>query len=595
MVQNQGSTGSQDDNNPVVTIPGFGTVKGILDPSHKVAKFLNVPFGTIEERWRPAVKAKQWQGIRDGTKNGPMTPQQTESHPFVTMLLGDPETASFDDTMDERDCLHCNIFMPASALTSSSNQEEQRLPVMVYLYGGGFRAGNNASPIYDCTDLLLTSLELNKPFIAVVINYRVNFLGFITSKELLLDAQEHARRSTIPESERRWYDASVGNWGLLDQILGLEWVQDHIKAFSGDRRRVTVMGESAGAMSISLLQFIPQAHGLFRRAIMQSGGGTTFPLDRVEKGQAIFDHLCFRFGVEADLPPLEKVARLRAVPAKSLAEELNKIPLLFFRPALDGVVFKKDSRLLVSDPSVYDPNLEWVVAGGCKDEGSVFATMFGASSVAAFGPLKARICAPADYDLFDKIFGVPQTDMEAIIISARLTGDGIFKYPSLQVSQAIMAHPTCQLSRFHFDTQLQGEEAIMPNLGAHHGIGVFFTFGGKVASDLGLTEKEKAMIKKIQATWIEVITAESPESSSLPKVSNSVLPSRESNYLEVDPKEAIVFGSDMAVHECVVERMPAEEVEFWKRSSAYALEQTELGRSAHVFFDFSQGLFTTAP
>lgn len=219
--------------------------------------------------------------------------------------------------------------------------------------------------------MLLTGIDLQKPFIAVAINYRVNYLGFLSSSELLLDNQHHIQ--TIPPHQQKWYDSSVGNWGLLDQILGLEWIQEYIGAFGGDKGKVTVMGESAGAVAISLLMLISQAHGLFRRAILQSGGAGTFPLvmPEGEEGQMLFDHLCYRFGVEEGLEPLEKVRRLRGVSAKDIAEELDMVELVYFRPALDGVLFREDSRVLVGDPEVYGRELEWIVTSTCNDEGMI--------------------------------------------------------------------------------------------------------------------------------------------------------------------------------------------------------------------------------
>ncbi|KAG0295404.1 hypothetical protein BGZ96_011777 [Linnemannia gamsii] len=584
----------EGDKNPIITIPGLGVIKGTLDPSGKVAKFLNVPFGTVEERWQPAVKAQPWSGIRDATQNGPMSPQQTENHPFISMLLGCPSTNDYDETMSERDCLHCNIFMPASALTSLSEEKEELLPVMVWIYGGAYRSGTNSTPLYDCTEMLLTGIDLQKPFIAVAINYRVNYLGFLASKELLLDSHHHLSRTIPADQQRKWYDGSVGNWGLLDQILGLEWVRDHIFAFRGDKGRVTAMGESAGAVSISLLMLIPQAHGLFRRAILQSGGASASPLVRPEgegsEGQVLFDHLCLRFGVQEGLDPLEKVAQLRHVDAKEFAKILNLAEIFFFRPALDGVLFQADSRVVVGEASAYDRGLEWVVTGNCKDEGTVFGPLIGAPFLADFPNLKRRLCPPSDSHLFDTLFGTPHSDNEAATISNRLAGNGIFKYPSYQISQAILDHPTCRLSRFHFDTQIHAEEQVMPGLGAHHGIDMFFTFGGKVAKDL-LSESEQGMIRKVQEVWIEVITAESPESSTLPKITTTnLLPSSPTDSF---PKEAIVFGNDMKIHQDVAERMSTEEIEFWKRAQVFAKEETDKGRGREVFFDYFQGTLTS--
>lgn len=218
--------------------------------------------------------------------------------------------------------------------------------------------------------------------------------------------------------------------------------------------------------------------------------------------------------------------------------------------------------------------------------------MLGATSLEAFASLKTRLCPPSDSTFFDTLFGIPCTDAEAEIISARLTGNGIFKYPSLQVCQAILAHPTAQLTRFHFDTHIKGEEEVMQGLGAHHGVEMFFTFGGKVAEDL-LDVNEREMIKKVQEAWIEVITAHSPESSSLPKVTSSLIP--QNNKTDTLPKEAIVFGNDMQIHKVIAERMSVDEIEFWKRASAFAVEKNTEGRGRQVFFDFSQGILTSAP
>jgi hypothetical protein len=174
----------------------------------------------------------------------------------------------------------------------------------------------------------------------------------------------------------------------------------------------------------------------------------------------------------------------------------------------------------------------------------------------------------------------------------------MFKYPSYQVSQAILAHPTCRLTRFYFDTQIQAVEQAMPGLGAHHGVDMFFTFGGKVTNFL--SESEQGMIRKVQEVWIEVITAQSPESSTLPKITTTtLLPSSSSSSSSPPsptnnsfPKEAIVFGKDMQIHHDVAERMSAEEIEFWKRSQAFAVEETDKGRGRQVFFDFFQGILT---
>ncbi|KAF9095453.1 Cocaine esterase, partial [Mortierella sp. GBA35] len=409
--------------------------------------------------------------------------------------------------------------------------------------------------------------------------------------------------------DRKWYDQSVGNWGLLDQILGLQWIQDHISAFSGNPKRVTVMGESAGASSISYLQLIPECRGLFFRSILQSGTATTLVTQYPEQeGQRIFDRLCRVFDVSQDLPALEKVARLRGVSAEAIADEVSRTTDVLFRPCLDSVLLKKDCRLVVGDTSIYDPALNWVLAGTCADEGTMVVEEEGATTVDQFEPFKRRLCDPADLNLFDQIYGVPQTDTEACSISSRVLNSGCFKFPTFQVSEAILAHPTCQLSRFHMDTVIQKVDNMIPNMGAHHGVDLPFTFGGNSTREL-LSDEEKVMSRRVQAVWIEVATASSPEASSLPLV-NCVLPPRtrsvKSRRAEEGPtegteeteekeneEEGVVFSRDLTVRRGPVERMTLLEIEFWRRSNEYAAKQAAQGQAGEVGFSLTNGLTRT--
>ncbi|KAF9908119.1 hypothetical protein EC991_010247 [Linnemannia zychae] len=586
--------GDNGNNSPHIHIPGVGGLKGALVKDCKVAKFLNIPFGIVQERWRPAIKVQPWDNPRDATKLGPMPPQRTNNNPFMTMFMGVPDKYVFDESMSEHDCLNCNVFMPASAVNST----EKELPVLVWLYGGGMRTGGNAIPLYDGSELVLASIELNKPMIVVAINYRLHCLGFMSSKELIIDAKEHAR--TIPEDQKQWYDLSVGNWGLLDQVLGLQWIQDHIRAFSGNPKRVTVMGQSAGACSISYLQLIPECRGLFHRSILISGTATTMVAQYPEQeGQRVFDHLCSVFQVPADLPALEKVSRLRNVPAQAISDAITKATDVMFRPYVDGVLFKKDSRLIIGDTSLYDPALNWVLAGTCSDEGTMIVEELGASAVADFEPFKRRLCNPADYDQFDQIYGIPATDTEACTISSRILNSGSFKFPTFEVSEAILEHPTCQLSRFHVDTVIQRINNMAPGWGAHHGVDLPFTFGEE---KLLLMEEEKAMSRRVQAVWVEAVTAASPEASSLPLV-NCILPQPlklnekekeaegeedEVTLIEAEvEEEAVVFSRDLRVARGPVERMTSEEIEFWRRSSQFAAQQAAAGKAEQFGFVLS--------
>ncbi|KAF9929267.1 hypothetical protein FBU30_001749 [Linnemannia zychae] len=586
-------TATHDLPNPVVTIPGLGAVKGLFDKDNKVAKFLNVPFGVVEKRWRPATKVQPWTGVRDGTQLGPMSPQVTENNLFMSLFTGVPDKYDYAKDMSERDCLNCNVFMPASAVNST-----EKLPVMVWIYGGGLRYGSNATPLYECSDLVLASIEFNKPMIIVVLNYRENYLGFLSSKELILDAQEAAR--LIPVEERQWYDASCGNWGLLDLILGLQWVQSHIAAFSGDPKRVTAAGQSGGAAAVSYLQLIPHTHGLFRRVIIQSGSASLLHHTYVEEeGQLIFDRLCRVCGIPDDLAPLDKVERLRNVSAEKFVKDLDVLPFLLFKPTLDHVMFSEDSRNLIGDPRVYDPELEWAMTGTAADEGSLMVPQFGATNTQEFKSLLTRICAPDDKERFPHIYHppasygiLPTTDAEVQALTTILITEGTFHFPALQINEAIMAHPTAQLSRYHFDACTAKIESMMPGAGAHHLVELFYLFGNATCNNILSTDNEYHLAKKVQSVWVEFVTALSPHTTSLiPKVSG-LYGSKDKDGEE--KKEALVFRLDGHKVKNVpldfVERLTKDKIEFWRRSYAYTTEQSKLGRSADFGFDCSKSI-----
>jgi para-nitrobenzyl esterase len=147
------------------------------------------------------------------------------------------------------DCLFLNVWTPATSATA-------RLPVMFWIYGGGFNEGSSSVAVYDGTELA------KKGVVLVSLNYRVGPLGFFVHPELSKESEQHVS----------------GNYGLLDQIAALQWVKRNIAAFGGDPAKVTIFGQSAGAISVVDLMRSPLAKGLFARAIAQSGPACCHPL-----------------------------------------------------------------------------------------------------------------------------------------------------------------------------------------------------------------------------------------------------------------------------------------------------------------------------
>lgn len=193
------------------------------------SKYKNYKLDTnkiFHSRFRAAEPEKPWSGIRDASREG-------QSCPHKNMIL--------DTFKGDEDCLFVNVFTTQMPKDDDS-AEQPKLPVMVWLHGGGFSFGSGNSFLYGPDYLVAEDIVL------VTLNYRLGPLGFLTAG---------------PDAP--------GNQGLKDQVLALKWVRDNIAAFGGDPNQVTIFGESAGASSVQLLLLSSQAKGLFHRAISQSG------------------------------------------------------------------------------------------------------------------------------------------------------------------------------------------------------------------------------------------------------------------------------------------------------------------------------------
>ena len=173
---------------------------------------------------------KSWTGVRKAVDYGPRCMQ---TRVFDDMI--------FHDAGPSEDCLYLNVWMPEHA--------QPRLPVMVWVYGGGFRAGATSEPRQDAGNLS------KKGVLVVTLGYRLGIFGFFSHPELTKESGHN----------------SSGNYGLMDQLAALQWVKDNIAVFGGDPDNITIFGESAGSASVSALMASPLAKGLFRRAIGESG------------------------------------------------------------------------------------------------------------------------------------------------------------------------------------------------------------------------------------------------------------------------------------------------------------------------------------
>ena len=217
-----------------------GKIEGISNSSGDIRIFKGIPFAASpvgELRWKSPQPVEAWEGIKKCDNWGP-SPMQAKPSPF---MFWSSEFLIPEEPISE-DCLYLNVW------TGAKTETEKR-PVLVYIYGGGFRSGGSGCAIYDGEAMA------KKGVVFVSINYRVGVFGFLAHPELTQEASYHAS----------------GNYGILDMIAALRWVKRNIRKFGGDPSNVTIAGQSAGAFGVNYLTATPLARGLFHKAIAQSG------------------------------------------------------------------------------------------------------------------------------------------------------------------------------------------------------------------------------------------------------------------------------------------------------------------------------------
>lgn len=314
---------------PVATSAGEVCGAQVTSAGRSVDVFRGIPYGEDTagaNRWQAPVPKAAWSGVRAALEFGDICPQPIPTYP---------------STPPSEDCLSLNLWRPAG--TSA----DARLPVMVFVHGGGFEDGSGSIPLYDGA-----YLAASQDVLLITINYRLGAMGFLAG-----------------------YEGLSGNYGLLDQQLALRWVQDNAASFGGDPRRVTLFGESAGAMSTGLhMLSIPSSKGLFSAALMESN-----PVGLPYKSPAV----AAEFGAAlAKVVGCEQggLACMRALPAQTIADAENDPTItdegllqgfsgfLVWAPTLDGtLVVEQPVRAGAAGgfplPTVFGTN---------RDEGTLF-------------------------------------------------------------------------------------------------------------------------------------------------------------------------------------------------------------------------------
>ena len=430
---------------------------------YKGVPYAAAPLGDL--RWREPQPRKAWKGVRKALDFAPACMQSGVSMPGETP----PST--------NEDCLYLNIWTPA-------RKAGERLPVIVWIHGGGYSTGSASMPLYWGDRLA------HRGVIVVTIAYRLGPLGWLAHAELTRESEHHAS----------------GNYGLMDQIAALRWIQRNIEAFGGDTRRVTIGGQSAGAMAVSELMASPRAKGLFQRAIAESGG-------LFEPIQMAPDYILANAEVvgEKYLRSLgvSSMAELRKLPASKLlggnaASITHPVIEPYVLPVAPYDVFVSGRQNDV--PVLVGSNAE--EARSLTDVSEVKADTFAADVTAAFGPLPAALLAAYPYtsdtearqarlDLErDLRFG---WDMWAWARLQAATGHGPVYYYSFQQRPPFPA------------------DSVYANWGASHFAELWYVFDHLDQNAWSWTPADRRVAARMSSYWVNFAKSGDPNGAGLPR------------------------------------------------------------------------------
>jgi para-nitrobenzyl esterase len=444
-----------------------GTVSGTV--VNGVAQFKGIPFAAPPVgalRWKAPQPVKPWSGVRQSTAFGPA-------------CLQDPTMANrmAPGVPLSEDCLYLDIWTPART-------SHERLPVIAWIYGGGFTGGMTSAPLYDGAHFAA------KGVVFVSISYRVGALGFLATPAL---SRESGHGS--------------GNYGLLDQIAGLEWIQRNIAEFGGDPSKVTVLGHSAGAFSVSILAGSPLAKGLFRGVISESGanfmppenspwaGGTTPTLRMAEAGGRKW---LKSLGATT-------LTEARALPGSKIIAAQRARGAPRFWPPVDGYVITGDQYRLWRERRFNDTP---ILVGDVSDE----AAGFGVRKVepdAFVAQVRRGYGKEADAILTVYPHG---TEAQATRSATQLRSDTTFDWGQDTWARLESTDGKHKAYVYYFDRP----SARDPN-GSTHGQEVAYVFGNLgVGGRPAPTEADRAISQEMQSYWVNFAKRGDPNGPALP-------------------------------------------------------------------------------
>ncbi|QTM99745.1 carboxylesterase family protein [Sediminibacillus dalangtanensis] len=437
-----------------------GQLKGKIEGksiSWKGIPYAKAPVGKL--RFEPPQQPDNWQGVREAFDFGPVCPQPPEA---AAMQGINPEDMS-------EDCLYLNVWTP--------NTSKKDLPVMVWIHGGAFTSGAGSSYLYNGA-----RLAVQGEVVVVTLNYRLGALGFLH----LAGLDDHF----------------TANLGLLDQVAALRWVKNNIAVFGGDPQQVTIFGESAGSMSIASLFAMPQAKGLFNKAIMESGASQVVP-----SGQAV--HIAKDFISMLDIEP-DHLSAIKDESLDSLMKASEEVyqenggdeSVLLFQPAIDDNTLPQYPTDAVAAGSAADIPL---MIGTNHDEGVFFVRPD--TEEMPEGKMDEIVKRMAGRENADKIREYYPPSAEG---QARLITDFVFWKPALEFAEAQTNYAPVWMYRF--DWHVPGH----PYAGkAVHALEIPFVFQNldyfwKLEVEVGMSLEK--LSTRMQNAWVSFARTGEPGS-----------------------------------------------------------------------------------
>jgi para-nitrobenzyl esterase len=443
-----------------------GALRGVDGEGY--VKFLGIPYAAApvgDLRWRAPQPVEPWSGARDASRFGPSCIQP----PFPSAV------GVMDAGEQSEDCLYLNVWKP-------KNAGGDKLPVMMWIHGGSYIIGSGSWPMHDGATFA------RQDVVYVSINYRLNYFGFFAHPAL---TEENA-------------DGLLANYGILDQIAALKWIQRNIAAFGGDPGNVTIFGESAGGTFTNLLMTSPLSRGLFHRAIVQSAPAfqrwqKLERRDSLSKPEIAGQKHAARIGADA-----QDVRALRSVPAERVMGDVARVFTAGLGPIIDGKI------LVDREAEAYEADLQHhlpLMIGANDFEASLMAAypLTADSLIASLGPDTARTLA---------IYN-PEGTRTSQQIANDIFGDRQFVAPTRYIAKQAAKHQPV----YHYHFSYVPENLRGTVHGAAHGsdIGFVFDLGGAAAlTPFADTEKDRAMGAAMNTYWANFAKTGDPNGAGLP-------------------------------------------------------------------------------